>query len=69
MLQRSIEINIDFKIMGQTEVENTGIWFISKDVEMKTKEDKIKDRVIKDNKLESKVVGEELIIQSSRYDP
>jgi hypothetical protein len=32
---------------------------------MKTKEDKIKDRVRKDNKIESKVVGEELTIQSS----
>jgi hypothetical protein len=28
------------------------------------KEDKIKDRVVKDNKIESKVVGEELTIQS-----
>jgi len=64
-LQRSIEINIDFKTTGQTKVENRGIWFISMDVEMKTKEDKIKDRVVKDNKIESKVVGEELTIQSS----
>jgi hypothetical protein len=66
-LPRSIEINIDFKTMGQTNVDNRGISFISKDVEMKTKEDKIKDRVIKDNKIESKVVGEELTIQSSQY--
>jgi hypothetical protein len=51
--------------MGQTKVDNRGIWFISKDVEMKTKEDKIKNRVLKDNKIQSKVVGEKLIIQSS----
>ncbi len=63
-MERSIEINIDFKTMGQTKVDNRGVWFISKDVKMKTKEDKIKDRVIKDNKIESKVVGEELTIQS-----
>jgi hypothetical protein len=36
---------------------------------MKTKDDKIKDKVIKDNKIENKVVGEELTIQSSRYNP
>lgn len=37
--------------MGQAKVDNRGIWFTSKDVEMKTKDDKIKDRVIKDNKI------------------
>ncbi len=45
--------------MGQTKVDNRGIWFISKDVKMKTKEEKVKERVLKDNKIESKVVGEE----------
>ncbi len=50
-------------------MDNRGIWFISKDVEMKTKEDKIKDRVLQDNKIETKVVGEELTIQTSRYGP
>jgi len=36
---------------------------------MKTKDDKIKGRVVRDNKIESKVVGEELTIQSSQYGP
>jgi len=42
---------------------------ISKNIEMKTKDDKIKDRVIKDNKIENKVVGEELTVRSSQYNP
>jgi hypothetical protein len=42
--------------MGQIKVDNRGIWFISKDVKMKTKDENIKDRVIKDNKIESKVI-------------
>jgi hypothetical protein len=51
--------------MGQTKVDNRGIWSTSKDVKMKAEDDKIKDRGIRDNKIENKVVWVELTIQSS----
>ncbi len=50
-------------------MENRRIWFTSKDAKMKAKDDKINDRVIRDNKIENKVVEVELTIQSSQYDP
>jgi hypothetical protein len=49
-------------MMGQTEVHDRGIWFTSKDVKMKAKDDKIKDKVITDNKIENKVVEVELTV-------
>jgi len=49
-------------MMGQTKVDDRGIWFTSKDVKMKAKNDKIKDRVITNNIIENKVIEVELTI-------
>jgi hypothetical protein len=51
--------------MGQAKVDNRGIWFTSKDVMMKVEDDKIKDKGIRDNIIENKIVGVELTVQSS----
>jgi hypothetical protein len=47
-------------MMGQIKVDDRGIWFTSKDVKMKAKDDK--DKVIMDNIIENKVVEVELTI-------